>query len=107
MQYAQDTNLYSKIHLTSVQDLLASLGAKFGSALADIFQNEFLRILAERISDGGLTPATDTVLLLTAYRSGSHFTSDIKTQGTLWMNPCVSWALKLLFICRLYADSYD
>ena len=34
-------------------------------------------ILPEAISDGGLTPTTDTVLLLSTYRGWSHFTSDI------------------------------
>ena len=34
-------------------------------------------ILSETISDGGLTPTTDTDLLLSTYRGGSHFTSDI------------------------------
>ena len=32
----------------------------------------------EAISDGGLTPTTDTKLLLAAYRDGSHLPSDIK-----------------------------
>ena len=36
-------------------------------------------ILPEAISDGGLTPTTDTDLLLATYRGGSHFTSDIIT----------------------------
>ena len=31
----------------------------------------------EAISDGRLNPATDTSLLLAAYRGGSHLTSDI------------------------------
>ena len=35
-------------------------------------------ILPEAISDGGLTPTTDTDLLLATYRGGSHLTSDIK-----------------------------
>ena len=34
-------------------------------------------ILPETISDGGLTPTTDTDLLLSTYRGGNHFTSDI------------------------------
>ena len=37
-----------------VQVSLARLGAGFGSALADIFQTESLRILAERISQWGI-----------------------------------------------------
>ena len=44
---------------------------------ADSFLSASLHILAERISDGGLTPTTDTNLLLATYRSGSHLTSDI------------------------------
>ena len=55
-----------------MQDLLTGLGAGFGSASADIFLTESLRIPAERISGGGLTPATDIDLLLIAYRGGSH-----------------------------------
>ena len=34
-------------------------------------------ILPEAISDGGLTPTTDTDLLLDTYKGGSHLTSDI------------------------------
>ena len=34
-------------------------------------------ILPEAISDGELTPTTDTDLLLATYRGGSHLTSDI------------------------------
>ena len=33
--------------------------------------SELSRILAERLSDGGLTPSADTNFLLTAYRGGS------------------------------------
>ena len=36
-------------------------------------------ILPEAISDGGLTPTTDTDLLLATYRGGSHLTSDINS----------------------------
>ena len=56
----QFTALYQNL---SVQDPLTGLGAGFGSALADIFLTESLRMPAERLSDGGLTPATDTNLL--------------------------------------------
>ena len=55
-----------------IQDPLTGLGAGFGSASADIFLSESLGISAERISGGGLTPATDTDVLLTAYSGGSH-----------------------------------
>lgn len=34
-------------------------------------------ILSETISDGGLTPITDTDLLHATYRDGRHFTSGI------------------------------
>ena len=37
-----------------IQVSLARLGAGFGSASADIFQTESLRILAERISQWGI-----------------------------------------------------
>ncbi len=63
--------------VTSIQDLLASLGTGFGSAKLTLFLSESLCILAEHISDGGLTPATDIKLSLTAYRGGSHLPSDI------------------------------
>ena len=43
----------------------------------DIFLLRTSAILPEAISDGGLTPTTDTDLLLATYRGGSHFTSDI------------------------------
>ena len=41
-----------------------------------IFKNASA-FLPEAISDGGLTPTTDTDLLLATYRGGSHLTSDI------------------------------
>ena len=44
--------------------------------------------LAERISDGGLPPGTDTNLLLAAYSGGSHLTSDI--QVCRCDNPCTT-----------------
>ena len=46
-------------------------------AMHDIFLLRISAILPEAISDGGLTPTTDTDLLLATYRGGSHFTSDI------------------------------
>ena len=58
--------------LFCIQDSPASLGAGFGSALLTSF---FLRIPAHprgAYIRGRLTPATDTDLLLTAYRGGSH-----------------------------------
>ena len=45
----------------------------------DILLLRISAILPEAISDGGLTPTTDTDLLLATYRGGSHFTSDIIT----------------------------
>ena len=44
----------------------------------DILLLRISAILPEAISDGGLTPTTDTDLLLATYRGGSHLTSDIK-----------------------------
>ena len=46
-------------------------------AMHDILLLRISAILPEAISDGGLTPTTDTDLLLATYRDGSHFTSDI------------------------------
>ena len=46
-------------------------------AMHDILLLRILAILPEAISDGGLTPTTDTDLLIATYRDGSHFTSDI------------------------------
>ena len=48
-------------------------------AMHDIFLLRISAILPEAISDVGLTPTTDTDLLLATCRGGSHFTSDIKT----------------------------
>ena len=49
----------------------------------DIFLLRISAILPEAISDGGLTPTTDTDLLLATYRGGSHLTSDIITHNRL------------------------
>ena len=46
-------------------------------AMHDILLLRIFAILPEAISDGGLTPTTDTDLLLATYRGGSHLTSDI------------------------------
>ena len=46
-------------------------------AMHDILLLRISAILPEAISDGGLTPTTDTDLLLATCRGGSHFTSDI------------------------------
>ena len=45
--------------------------------LHDILLLRTSAILPEAISAGGLTPTTDTDLLLATYRGGSHLTSDI------------------------------
>ena len=42
-------------------------------------------ILPEAISDGGLTPITDTDLLLATYRGGSHLTSDMHNLFTIFI----------------------
>ena len=52
----------------------------------DILLLRISALLPEAISDGGLTPTTDTDLLLAAYRGGSHFTSDIFMQFILTAN---------------------
>ena len=49
-------------------------------AMHDILLLRISAILPEAISDGGLTPTTDTDLLLSTYKGGSHFTSDIKKE---------------------------
>ena len=54
-------------------------------AMHDILLLRISAILPEAISDGGVSPPTDTDLLLATYRGGSHFTSDIHT---------------LIFFCR-------
>ena len=46
-------------------------------AMHDILLLRISAILPEAISDGELTPTTDTDLLLATYRDGGHFTSDI------------------------------
>ena len=45
--------------------------------LHDILLLRTSAILPEAISAGGLTPTTDTSLLLTTYRGGSHLPADI------------------------------
>ena len=52
-------------------------------AMHDILLLRISAILPEAISDGGLTPTTDTDLLLATYRVGSHFTSDITKAAAL------------------------
>ena len=47
-------------------------------AMHDILLLRISAILPEAISDWGLTPTTDTDLLLATYRGGSHLTSDIQ-----------------------------
>ena len=49
-------------------------------AMHDILLLRISAILPEAISDGGLTPTSDTDLLLATCRGGSHFTSDIHTK---------------------------
>ena len=51
-------------------------------AMHDILLLRISAILPEAISDGGLTPTTDTDLLLATYRGGSHLTSDIYNNGS-------------------------
>ena len=48
-------------------------------ATHDILLLRISAILPEAISDGGLTPTTDTNLFLATYRGGNHLTSDILT----------------------------
>ena len=57
-------------------------------AMHDILLLRISAILPEAISDGGVTPTTDTDLLLATYRGGSHFTSDMsqKTPSLLVTN---------------------
>ena len=45
--------------------------------LHDILLLRTSAILPEAISAGGLTPTTDTNLLLTTYKGGSHLQADI------------------------------
>ena len=51
-------------------------------AMHDILLLRISAILPEAISDVGLTPTTDTDLLLATYRGGSHLTSDILSSYT-------------------------
>ena len=52
-------------------------------AMHDILLLCISAILPEAISDGELTPTTDTDLLLATYRGGSHFTSGITKAAAL------------------------
>ena len=72
-----------KLHMLSVPFLKFKNASAFllrdaHHAKHDIFLLRISAILPEAISDGGLTPTTDTDLLLATYRGGSHLTSDIK-----------------------------
>ena len=50
-----ETRLHREYNLAmKIQFSLARIGAGFGSAQADIFQTESLRILAERLSQWGI-----------------------------------------------------
>ena len=55
-------------------------------AMHDILLLRISAILPEAISDGGLTPTTDTDLLLATYRGGSHLTSDISFLNSAFKN---------------------
>ena len=55
-------------------------------AMHDILLLRISAILPEAISAGGLTPTTDTDLLLATYRGGSHLTSDIKLEPRIIKN---------------------
>jgi hypothetical protein len=46
-------------------------------AMHDILLLRILAILPEAISDGGLTPTTDTDLLLATYRGGSNLENNL------------------------------
>ena len=63
----------------------------------DIFLLRISAILPEAISDGGLTPTTDTDLLLATYRGGSHFTSDIN-----WLTAFRHISGTVLYLLTLY-----
>ena len=52
--------------------------------LHDILLLRTFAILPEAISAGGLTPTTDTSLLLTTYRGGSHLPADIAIRLLLY-----------------------
>ena len=65
------------ISFTKFKNASAFLLRDARHAKHDIFLLRISAILPEAISDGGLTPTTDTDLLLATYRGGSHLTSDI------------------------------
>ena len=67
-------------------------------AMHDILLLRISAILPEAISDGGLTPTTDTDLLLATYRGGSHFTSDI-TEKTALRLPSLTYFLIKTLLC--------
>ena len=64
-------------------------------------------ILPEAISDGGLTPTTDTDLLLATYRGGSHLTSDIKSPVSLLSKKYRTFMCFTLFCCSRSEPSYQ
>ena len=73
------TTSYSKKiqHIIQFKNASAFLLRDARHAMHDILLLRISAILPEAISDGGLTPTTDTDLLLATYRGGSHLTSDI------------------------------
>ena len=64
-------------HFPNFKNASAFLLRDARHAMHDILLLRISAILPEAISDGGLTPTTDTDLLLATYRGGSHLTSDI------------------------------
>lgn len=70
--------------------------------LSDFFETTSPRILAQRITDGGLTPITDTNLLLTTYRDGSHLTSDINIYHISILKKCHNTTCTVAFIIILF-----
>ena len=68
--------------------------------LHDILQLRTSVILPEAISDGGLTPTTDTSLFLTTYRGGSHLPSDIPNSIPFPMqSELLIWSYQLYSYC--------
>ena len=73
-------------------------------AMHDILLLRISAILPEAISDGRLTPTTDTDLLLATYRGVRHFTSDIFTlvNFSIALLLCQSFCMFFYTILFLY-----
>ena len=94
-------------HFPNFKNASAFLLRDARHAMHDILLLRISAILPEAISDGGLTPTTDTDLLLATYRGGSHLTSDIKSPVSLLSKKYRTFMCFTLFYCSRSEPSYQ